>query len=79
MEREEEIRRLAYSIWEKEGYPHGRDIEHWLKAETIWQGKYSDEDNEREKHPEQKQKKTSGSRSARKATSHVPPAGPTDG
>ncbi|MGZ5943234.1 MAG: DUF2934 domain-containing protein [Isosphaeraceae bacterium] len=23
----------AYYIWEKEGYPHGRDLDHWLHAE----------------------------------------------
>ena len=22
----------AYYIWEKEGYPHGRDLEHWYQA-----------------------------------------------
>ena len=38
MEREEQIRQLAYTIWEKEGYPEGRAVEHWLKAETILQG-----------------------------------------
>ncbi len=39
MEREEEIRSLAYSIWESEGYPTGRDLEHWLTAETICDAK----------------------------------------
>ena len=23
----------AYYIWEKEGHPHGRDLDHWLRAE----------------------------------------------
>ena len=40
IEREEEIRGLAYKIWEQEGYPHGHDIEHWLYAEAIWQEKH---------------------------------------
>jgi hypothetical protein len=35
MEREEEIRLIAYSLWVRDGYPHGRAIEHWLKAEAI--------------------------------------------
>ena len=35
MEREEEIRDLAYRIWEEEGYPEGRNLEHWVKAEAI--------------------------------------------
>jgi hypothetical protein len=29
----EEIAAIAYSIWEKEGRPEGRDVEHWLAAE----------------------------------------------
>lgn len=30
----EQIRKRAYEIWEGEGRPHGRDIEHWSQAET---------------------------------------------
>jgi hypothetical protein len=30
----EEIAALARSIWEKNGRPEGRDIEHWLLAES---------------------------------------------
>ena len=38
MNREEGIRNIAYHIWEKEGCNcHGNDVEHWLKAERIWQ------------------------------------------
>lgn len=29
-----ETSRLAYRIWEAEGKPDGRDLEHWLKAEA---------------------------------------------
>lgn len=36
-DREEEIRLIAYQIWEEEGRPHGRDLEHWRKAEAIWE------------------------------------------
>ena len=36
-DREEEIRLIAYRIWEEEGRPHGRDWEHWRKADAIWQ------------------------------------------
>ena len=40
MNREEGIRIIAYHIWEEEGCKcHGSDVEHWLKAETIWQEK----------------------------------------
>lgn len=31
----EEIARIAYELWEREGYIHGRDIEHWCEAEHI--------------------------------------------
>jgi hypothetical protein len=69
MEREEQIRRLAYSIWEKEGYPEGRDIEHWLKAETLWRSKASEQDSGKDTNPPQ-QKRGRRSRSAQKPTSH---------
>ena len=29
----EEVEHRAYEIWEREGRPEGRDIEHWLAAE----------------------------------------------
>lgn len=35
---ESAIREQAYFIWEKEGYQHGCDTEHWLKAETYLKG-----------------------------------------
>ncbi len=28
-----EIAMEAYYIWEKEGRPHGRELDHWLSAE----------------------------------------------
>jgi hypothetical protein len=37
MTREDEIRVIAYSIWEQEGCRDGYDCEHWLKAEVIWE------------------------------------------
>jgi hypothetical protein len=70
MEREEQIRCLAYNIWEKEGYPHGHHIEHWLKAETIWHSQFREENNEKKK-----EKKPSRREPARKRTTHQPPAG----
>jgi hypothetical protein len=30
----EEIAAVAYSIWENEGRPEGRAVEHWLQAEA---------------------------------------------
>ena len=35
MATEEQIRELAYSIWEKEGRPQGKDIEHYFRAKEI--------------------------------------------
>jgi hypothetical protein len=34
--REEEIRQIAYRLWLDEGCPHGRHLDHWFKAESIW-------------------------------------------
>lgn len=37
MQHDDEVREIAYGIWEEEGHPHGRDWEHWFKAEAMWQ------------------------------------------
>jgi hypothetical protein len=39
MAREDEIRIIAYTIWEEEGCPNGRDCEHWSRAEAVWEQK----------------------------------------
>jgi len=31
----EEIAKLAYSLYEKDGFSQGRDLEHWLQAEAL--------------------------------------------
>lgn len=31
---EDAIRERAYHIWEREGRPHGRDFEHWVRAQV---------------------------------------------
>ena len=36
-DRDEWIARRAYSHWEDEGHPHGRDAEHWHAALADWQ------------------------------------------
>jgi hypothetical protein len=36
---DESIRRRAYEIYEQEGCVHGRDQEHWLRAEAEVAGK----------------------------------------
>ncbi|NTJ67787.1 DUF2934 domain-containing protein [Agrobacterium rhizogenes] len=30
--RDEWIKKRAYAIWEEEGHPSGRDVEHWARA-----------------------------------------------
>ena len=32
---EERIRARAYAIWEQEGRPDGRHLEHWLEAKRL--------------------------------------------
>ena len=32
---EEKIRELAYAIWEQEGRPDGKDVEHYYRAKQI--------------------------------------------
>ena len=39
MHHEQEVQLIAYHIWEEQGHPHGCDVEHWLKAEAVWQEK----------------------------------------
>ncbi len=37
MTREDEIKLIAYKIWEEEGCCQGRDVDHWIRAEMIWE------------------------------------------
>jgi hypothetical protein len=37
-DREDEIRKRAREIWEKEGRPEGRDIAHWDQAKAELEG-----------------------------------------
>jgi hypothetical protein len=32
---EEQIKELAHAIWEKEGRPHGKAVEHYFRAKQI--------------------------------------------
>ena len=36
MVKEDEIRLIAYHIWEQGGCINGKDYEHWFKAKAIW-------------------------------------------
>ena len=35
MHHEDEVRLIAYQIWEKQCCPEGRELEHWFKAEAV--------------------------------------------
>jgi hypothetical protein len=35
-ERDQETRLIAYHLWLDEGCPHGRHLDHWYRAESIW-------------------------------------------
>ncbi len=37
MAREDEVKLIAYRIWEEEGCPDGQDCDHWYRAEAIWE------------------------------------------
>ncbi|MGD0588608.1 MAG: DUF2934 domain-containing protein [Thermoplasmata archaeon] len=41
MARGDEIRRMAYNLWEKEGRPEGRAFDHWLRAEAMWDSQHA--------------------------------------
>jgi hypothetical protein len=38
LERHEKIQTRAYALWEKMGYPHGADWDHWFEAEKQIDG-----------------------------------------
>ena len=64
-DREEEIGLIAYRIWEEEGRPHGRDWEHWRKAEGLWEEQHREEP--RANRPEKRTPKAKGQRRGSKA------------
>jgi hypothetical protein len=37
MAREDEIKLIAYNIWLEEGCCDGHDLDHWIRAEIIWE------------------------------------------
>ena len=37
MGKEDEVRLIAYNIWEQEERINGKDSEHWFRAEVIWE------------------------------------------
>ena len=69
MAREDEVRLIAYAIWEEEGYSHGRDTEHWFRAEAIWEERQKPEAAARkiEAGPKKTTRRTSKTASAKKS------------
>lgn len=55
MGREEEVKIIAYRIWEEESYCHGRDVEHWFQAEVLWEELQKDKDTSENVNTKQKQ------------------------
>ncbi|MBX5039123.1 DUF2934 domain-containing protein [Rhizobium lentis] len=43
--REDEIRKRAYSLWEKEGRPEGKHRDHWIRAEDELDARRGEVDN----------------------------------
>jgi hypothetical protein len=37
VKQEEEIKVIAYRLWEKEGRPSGKELEHYFRAEAIYE------------------------------------------
>lgn len=63
-DREAEIRQIAYYLWLDEGCPHGRHLDHWYNAESIWR--------ERQATRQAAQSRTGKIRRQRKTTAAAP-------
>ena len=68
MPREDEIRIIAYNIWQEDDCCDGRDVEHWLRAEVIWQDQQASNQSKasRNKKPKQTGKTTTKKRVSKK-------------
>ncbi len=42
MDLREEIEKVAYELFERDGREHGRDREHWLEAESIVKARHAE-------------------------------------
>jgi hypothetical protein len=61
----DEIARVAYELYERDGYIQSRDLDHWLEAEKIVMARMAEEEKKKEekklkseKKPATKTKKT---------------------
>jgi hypothetical protein len=37
MAKQDEVKLIAFRIWQDDGCCDGRDMEHWLRAEAVWE------------------------------------------
>ncbi len=54
----DEIAKVAYELYAKNGYIQGRDLDHWLEAERIVMARFAGEQQKTERKTETKTKKT---------------------
>jgi hypothetical protein len=71
MDHYDEIARVAYDIFEREGMIHGRHFDHWVEAEIIVTTKYNDK-TEQNNAEETKPKKKAATKTVAKKTEAKP-------
>lgn len=74
MYHEGEVRLIAYELWEREGRPDGKDLEHWHQAEAIWAERQSPEQAETETPEKPVLKRTRRTTAARRRTASRRPS-----
>jgi translation elongation factor EF-1alpha len=42
MAKEDEVRLIAYQIWQAEGCKDGFECDHWYRAEAVWEAQHED-------------------------------------
>lgn len=68
----DEIARIAYELWERDGCIHGRDIEHWCTAEHVVISQLVPVDEEKPKKAKAPVKKTAKTTSKPKTAATKP-------
>ena len=69
----DEIAKVAYNIFEREGKAHGKHFDHWIEAEIIVNMKYKNADKTGQDSPEvSKPKKKAVAKTATKKTEAKP-------
>ncbi len=65
MELHDEIAKVAYELYEKDGRQHGKDEEHWFEAERIVKARQAEQKKAAE--PVSKQKRPAAKKPAKKS------------